>query len=97
MRYARGDPGWHIGGMEGQSSPTGFASAVVPPPAQLVGLGVAALRVGVPQKWLRAEAEAGRVPCLRAGNRFLFSVPALLADLTRRAAATPAAGEVAHA
>jgi hypothetical protein len=38
------------------------------------------------QAWLRAEAEAGRIPCLRAGRRLLFDVQAVEAALIRRAA-----------
>ena len=38
----------------------------------LLPLGVMARRVHVSPQWLRAEAESGRIPCLRAGERFLF-------------------------
>ena len=31
-----------------------------------------AARLGVPSKWLREQAEAGDVPGLLAGNRWLF-------------------------
>ena len=31
-----------------------------------------ARRLRVPARWLRAEAEAGRVPCLKADNALLF-------------------------
>lgn len=31
-----------------------------------------AARLGVPCKWLREQAEAGKVPGLQAGNRWLF-------------------------
>ena len=37
-----------------------------------LNLGPMARRVRVPAKWLRAEAEAGRIPHLRAGSAFLF-------------------------
>lgn len=46
--------------------------------------------------WLRAEADAGRIPCLRAGRRRLFNVEAVRLALLRRAAseaASPAARE----
>lgn len=43
-------------------------------------LGAAARALGVPQGWLRAEADAGRIPHLRAGSRLLFNV-----DLLKRA------------
>lgn len=29
--------------------------------------------IGVTQQWLREEAEAGRIPCLKAGRRLLFA------------------------
>jgi hypothetical protein len=35
-------------------------------------LGAMARRLRVPAKWLRSEAEAGRVPHLRAGSALLF-------------------------
>lgn len=44
-----------------------------------------ASRLGVTARWLRAEAEAGRVPCLRAGTRFLFNPVAVQEALARRA------------
>jgi hypothetical protein len=31
-----------------------------------------AARLGVPSKWLREQAEAGKIPGLRAGDRWLF-------------------------
>lgn len=37
-------------------------------------LQVAAMKLGVPAAWLKSEAEAARVPCLRAGRRLLFNV-----------------------
>jgi hypothetical protein len=45
-----------------------------------------ARRIGVTAGWLRAEADAGRVPCLRAGNRYLFSPAAVELALADRAA-----------
>lgn len=43
--------------------------------------------LGVPMSWLRNEADAGRVPCLRAGRRLLFNLAAVKAALLERAAA----------
>ncbi len=43
----------------------GHASELLPTPAM-------ARRARVPASWLRAEAEAGRIPHLRAGARLLF-------------------------
>lgn len=45
-----------------------------------------ARRLGVTASWLRAEAEAGRIPCLRAGARYLFAPAAVEAVLLERAA-----------
>ena len=42
------------------------------------------LRVNL--RWLRAEAEAGRIPALRAERRFLFNQEAVLRALAGRAA-----------
>ena len=46
-------------------------------------------RFGLPARWFREEAEAGRLPCLRVGDRFLFNVAAVeralaIALLSRR-------------
>jgi hypothetical protein len=46
-----------------------------------------ASRVGVPAAWLRAEAEAGRVPHLRAGRQILISLEQAEQTLLRRAEA----------
>jgi hypothetical protein len=52
---------------------------------ELLSLGRAARRLGVTARWLRGEAEAGRVPCLRADRRYLFDWRALEAALAERA------------
>jgi hypothetical protein len=44
-----------------------------------------ARRVRVPVRWLRDEAEAGRIPHLRAGKVFLFDPPTVEAVLLERA------------
>lgn len=41
-------------------------------PGALVPLQTMARDLGVPVRWLRDQAEAGTVPGLRAGNRWLF-------------------------
>ena len=46
----------------------------------------AALRL--PALWLKAEADAGRIPCLRVGRRLLFNLDAVKATLAERAART---------
>ncbi len=45
-----------------------------------------ARQFGVTAAWLKSEADAGRIPCLRAGKRYLFHPKAVEAVLLRRAA-----------
>jgi len=52
---------------------------------QLAPLGAAALRLRVPATWLRREAEAGRIPCLKAGSRLLFDLDHVAEILRQRA------------
>ena len=47
--------------------------------------------VGVKASWLRDEAEAGRVPALRAGDTWLFDLHALERALLARIEAQPPA------
>lgn len=43
-------------------------------------------QLGLPVSWLKAEARAGNIPCLRVGKRKLrFDVKAVERTLTRRA------------
>jgi hypothetical protein len=53
---------------------------------ELLTIGPMARRVGVTVGWLRDEADAGRVPCLRAGERRLFNPEAVRRVLAERAA-----------
>jgi hypothetical protein len=46
----------------------------------------------VPVGWLRAEADAGRVPCLHAGKARLFDPETVARVLKERAAAGKGAG-----
>lgn len=55
---------------------------------KLVPLLTMARRLGVTQKWLRVEADAGRLPALKAGARLLFVPEAVEAELLKRATAT---------
>ncbi|HMO14369.1 MAG TPA: hypothetical protein PKD64_11475 [Pirellulaceae bacterium] len=41
-------------------------------PGALVSLQKMARQLGVPVKWLRDQAQAGTIPGLKAGNRWLF-------------------------
>jgi hypothetical protein len=45
-----------------------------------------ALHLCLPRDWLRAEAMAGRLPCLRVGRKLLFNVSAVEQILADRAA-----------
>ena len=53
---------------------------------ELLDLGRVARRIGVTRQWLRAEADAGRIPCLRAGKRYLFNLAAVKDALAALAA-----------
>jgi len=48
----------------------------------------AASTLGVPRTWLRREADAGRIPCLRIGRRRLFDVESVREALRNRAASS---------
>lgn len=52
---------------------------------RLITLTELATALGVPMDWLEAEAEAGRIPCLRAGKRYRFALVAVEAALVERA------------
>lgn len=52
----------------------------------LLPVGPMARRLRVPVAWLKAEADAGRVPSLRAGKAYLFSPEAVEKALVARAA-----------
>lgn len=52
---------------------------------KLVKTGAMARRLGVPVRWLRAEAEAGRIPALKAENVFLFDPDIVIDRLAERA------------
>lgn len=55
-------------------------------PEAVLSLARMARRLGVTQRWLRDEANAGRIPHLRAGTRYLFSPEAVERTLPERAA-----------
>jgi hypothetical protein len=54
-------------------------------PSQLVPINQAARWLHVPLRWLRAEADAGRIPCLRADEAILCDLDAVEAVLLARA------------
>jgi hypothetical protein len=41
-------------------------------------------RTGLPLAWLRREADAGRLPCLRVGRRRMFDLAAVMNELAKR-------------
>jgi hypothetical protein len=51
---------------------------------QFVPINIAARWLSVPIKWLRDEADAGRIPCLRAGKAILCDFAAVEAALLER-------------
>jgi hypothetical protein len=51
----------------------------------LLPLSQAARLLYVPATWLRTEADAGRLPCLRAGSQYLFDVDLIGGMLLERA------------
>lgn len=57
---------------------------------ELLPLRRMAARLGVPSSWLREQAEAGNVPGLRAGDRWLFC-PGPVCDAVRAMAGDPLA------
>lgn len=54
--------------------------------SDLLTLSRMARRLGVPKQWLREQAETGRVPCLKAGSRYLFNALAVQEALASKAA-----------
>lgn len=54
--------------------------------SELLTLSRLARRLGVTQQWLRDQANAGTIPCLKAGNRYLFNPVAVEEALAAKAA-----------
>ena len=48
-------------------------------------IGMVSKHFGVPRAWLKREADAGRLPCLRVGRRRMFAPEAVRVELERRA------------
>src|SRR5262245_32490822 len=64
---------------------------------QLVSLRGLSCELRIAIGWLKDEADAGRIPCLRAGRRRLFNVEAVREALLRRAAGEqPPSGNPEH-
>ena len=54
--------------------------------SELLNLPQMARHLGVTSKWLKESADVGRVPCLKAGTRYLFDLEAVKATLAKEAA-----------
>lgn len=52
--------------------------------AKLLTLHKLAERTGLPAAWLKREADAGRLPCIRAGRLRMFDLAAVLKALAER-------------
>jgi hypothetical protein len=52
----------------------------------LVNLNGLSAHLRLPTRWLRQEARAGRLPCLRVGRKLLFDLGAVERALAERAA-----------
>lgn len=52
---------------------------------KLLPVGPMSRMLHVPMKWLKAEAQAGRLPHIKAGNVFLFNPETVEAVLLERA------------
>ena len=52
----------------------------------LLRLPALARELKLPRDWLRTEADAGRIPCLRVGRKLLFQIEAVKRALAERAA-----------
>lgn len=60
--------------------------------SDLLSLSRMARRLGVTQQWLRGQADAGKIPCLKADNRYLFNPEAVQEALSAKAAQTRQGG-----
>jgi hypothetical protein len=74
-----------------------MAGMNTPSPQRPATLLQASRALGLPTDWLREEASAGRVPCLRVGpDRFVFDLEqlrSLILDRVRRGDGPPAGEE----
>jgi hypothetical protein len=56
--------------------------------SKAVNLVVLSRTLRLPLRWLKSEAEAGRIPSLKAGNVLLFNIDAVRKVLAERASKT---------
>lgn len=59
---------------------------------KFISLEELAAELGLPAAWLRAEADAGRIPSLRAGRRRMFNLESVEEVLIDRSASRAEAG-----
>ena len=52
----------------------------------LVSLATLSRRLKLPRGWLKDQADSGKIPCLKIGSRYLFSLVAAQEALAARAA-----------
>ncbi len=64
-----------------------------PPEPRISNLRQLARRTHLPQAWLKAEALAGRIPCLQVGRKLLFNFDAVDEALAQRAATSRAVNQ----
>lgn len=60
--------------------------------SELLSMARMARRIGVTQQWLQEQADAGNVPCLKAGKRYLFNAVAVQEALAAKAANRASSG-----
>ena len=53
--------------------------------SELLAAGPMARRLRVPVRWIKAEADAGRLPCVKAERVYLFDTEAVESALIERA------------
>jgi hypothetical protein len=63
---------------------------------QLLSLPTLAQALSLPESWIKAEADAGRIPHLRIGKRYRFNGIAVVSALAERAAQSGKAVENAR-
>lgn len=62
-----------------------FNGGMVNAPEKPLTLPAMARQLRVPTTWLKAEADAGRLPCVRAGRAYLFDAATVIAAVAERA------------
>jgi hypothetical protein len=53
--------------------------------SELLSLSRMSRRAGITQQWLREQADAGVIPCLKTGRRYLFEPMAVMEVLAKLA------------